>query len=79
MAIDRQFNEVIFICDTCEDTFDSGEEDFDTAKDDMKKAGWKITKEGDEWKHYCRGCRGDGGFQDETGVTRRVGYWMDDD
>lgn len=30
--------------------------DWHTCIADAKEEGWTVTKEDDEWKHYCRHC-----------------------
>lgn len=59
MAIERQHGEVIFICDECDDTCETGERDFETALAIAKSEGWLTMREGDDWTHICPTCVGD--------------------
>lgn len=57
MSIERQYNDVMLICDECGDeccACDSFNECLAQAKDD----GWLITKDEDtdEWVHLCPYC-----------------------
>lgn len=45
-------------CDNCEEeetTIDS--EDWQYMIDELKDRGWRIRKDGDEWKHICEACQ----------------------
>ena len=44
-------------CDSCPEDIelDTGGDWGDLIKQ-LKDDGWKIRKEGEEWKHYCPGC-----------------------
>lgn len=58
MASERQHGMVVFICDGCDDDFESGTDDFLDAVASLKDEGWLITRSGDEeWRHYCPACR----------------------
>ena len=48
---------IIFICDDCEDEFDSGEQDFKEALDEAKDAGWIARNVAGEWMHFCEDCK----------------------
>jgi hypothetical protein len=58
--IDKQFGEIIFICDECGDDFATGyaNDEFNQAVYDMKSEGWITVKDGDDWKHICSTCTG---------------------
>lgn len=48
---------VVFTCDECGDTFDTGREDFKEAVQAIKDDGWKFKKGDDgEWEHNCSQC-----------------------
>lgn len=57
MSTDRQHGKLVFVCDTCPETYEgeSGEwnEVWAKAKDD----GWRAVKMGAEWEHRCGRCR----------------------
>ena len=54
-VIDREFGSYYGVCDAC-GTATEAYDDFQDALDGMKAEGWKITKIGDEWVHYCPTC-----------------------
>ena len=56
--IDRQFGEITFECDACDETLETGEEDWTQAHAQFRSEGWKAEKVGDEWVHTCPKCRG---------------------
>lgn len=58
MAIDRQHNKVIFICDECDDDFETGETNFFEALNRVKEEGWIVKRNDDdtEWLHICASC-----------------------
>ena len=55
MSIDRDGwnGPIIFTCDVCDETFETGEEDFKSAHAMAKAKGWRTKKIGDEWINYC--------------------------
>lgn len=57
MSIERQYGEVMFVCDECGDEGPS-DESFNYMKSLAKRDGWLVTKddETDEWIHICPGC-----------------------
>jgi hypothetical protein len=59
MSVLRQHGQIVFECDACGDTHESGTTDFHDAYADAKDAGWVSFKndEGD-WEHRCEACKG---------------------
>lgn len=59
--IERHSGRVELRCDDCGDgagrSFDKG--DFDIMIQQAKDEGWRIFKEGSEWRHHCADCRDD--------------------
>lgn len=55
--IDRQFGEITFECDGCEETFPSGEGEWGDAMSQFRQNGWKAEKIGDDWVHLCPTCK----------------------
>lgn len=55
MTMDKQHGKYIFICDTCDDTLETNEDDFHAAVAVSKREGWKAKRIGDQWSHSC-GC-----------------------
>lgn len=52
--IDRQGNKILFECDSCDEVFESDEdEDFSDAWARAKRDGWKCRKVGNDWVHGC--------------------------
>jgi hypothetical protein len=56
MSTDRQHGVMIFECDSCDETFEIGSDDFSATWMAAKREGWKAEKIGDEWVHRCKGC-----------------------
>ena len=51
--IDRQRDRILFCCDTCGDSLDTGESEFDEANAARRDAGWTAWKVEGEWVHFC--------------------------
>lgn len=55
--IDREGGKLKFVCDECDDDFESEEgETFYEAWNAAKDAGWQARKIGDDWVHICCVC-----------------------
>lgn len=54
--IDRQHGEIIFSCDDCDDTMETGEDDFHVALAIVKREGWTVRQVSGEWLHRCPSC-----------------------
>jgi hypothetical protein len=54
--MDRQHGMIIFECDVCGDTLETGERDFNEAKAIQDREGWKARKIGSDWCHSCPDC-----------------------
>ena len=54
--LDRQHGKIIFECDTCADTLDTGTTDFNEARETMRQDGWHARKFGEDWIHACPDC-----------------------
>lgn len=62
MAIHREKRILVCECDSCgADTCDLivNVTDWHKFIEELKDAGWKITKDDDEWKHECEDCSSD--------------------
>lgn len=55
--IDRQHGEIVFECDACDETLETGESEWADAHSQFRRDGWKSEKVGDEWVHTCPNCR----------------------
>ena len=57
MPIDRQYDRVIFECDSCDETFE-GEprEEFKEAWSRARNDGWKCRQIGNDWVRGCPRC-----------------------
>ena len=56
MMLDRQGGNIWFECDTCPETLDTGTSDFDSARNLLRREGWRTSKVGTEWVHACSNC-----------------------
>ncbi len=54
--IDRQGGQIIFCCDECDETYESGTHEFNEAWTIAKRDGWRAYKLGEDWMHECPGC-----------------------
>lgn len=54
--IHRNHKEISFECDSCGDTLDTHDEEFDAAWHYAKDANWKARKVSSGWQHYCPSC-----------------------
>jgi hypothetical protein len=49
--------EFVAECTECgSEAYGGVEEDFRAFVAELKRQGWKITKNGDEWEHHCEAC-----------------------
>ena len=55
--LDRQFGKIIFVCDDCDDTLCTDENEFEPARQAFRDAGWKAELVGREWVHLCGACQ----------------------
>jgi len=55
--IDRQYGEITYECDGCDETLETGETEFSDALAMFRRDGWKAEKVGTEWTHLCPACR----------------------
>lgn len=52
--------ELVCECNECDEEFAGGtEDDFYRFIEDLKRHGWRIVKEYDEYMHYCPDCAED--------------------
>jgi hypothetical protein len=61
--IDRQHGKIIFECETCDTTLETGTGDFETAREKFREENWKVVatqKIGQKptYQHYCPACKG---------------------
>jgi Zn finger protein HypA/HybF involved in hydrogenase expression len=62
MSVEWVKGEVVFTCDACDDTLETGEDDFSTARAVYRREGWANRKLAeDEWENRCPTCKGDRG------------------
>lgn len=54
--LDRQYNNIAWICDGCDDVLDAKTDDFEEARAILATEGWRTTKNKKEWEHYCPKC-----------------------
>jgi hypothetical protein len=55
--IDRQHGKILIECDACDATFQGDTDDWREEWAVAKAEGWKTRKIGEEWMHFCAGCR----------------------
>lgn len=55
--IDRQHRAIVFECDACDETLETGESEFPDAMAHFRRDGWKAEKVGTDWTHLCPDCR----------------------
>ena len=57
MSTEKDGSSLYFTCDDCGVTSDEGDTDsFSEMWAQLKDAGWRCTKEGSDWVHYCPDC-----------------------
>jgi Fe2+ or Zn2+ uptake regulation protein len=58
MSIDKQHGHIIFMCDECNDDFETDSHDFMTALGRVKEEDWVVKRNDDdtEWLHICPDC-----------------------
>ena len=54
--IDRQHGEIVYECDSCTETLETCEPDWNDAKRQFDDAGWRAYKAGADWVHECPKC-----------------------
>lgn len=53
MSIERIKGFVAFVCDHCDDGFESTTRNFNDALEELRHEGWRIRRIGVEWHHFC--------------------------
>lgn len=56
MSSERIKGEVVFTCDTCEETLETDVSDFDEANAARRSAGWGARLGAEGWEHICADC-----------------------
>lgn len=55
--IDRQGGQIVWECDSCDETFSWDDPDnFNEGWSAAKRDGWRTQKAGAEWVHSCPNC-----------------------
>lgn len=54
--MDKQKGDFVFECDSCGQSLETEQADFNTAINMMRRAGWTARKHGKDWVHGCDGC-----------------------
>lgn len=55
--IDRQHGEIVFECDGCPETIETGESEWNDAMALFRRERWRAEKVGEEWTHLCPDCQ----------------------
>jgi hypothetical protein len=50
--LDRQHGDIVWECDACGAALETETSDFDSARNLLRREGWKIRKQGDEWMYF---------------------------
>jgi len=58
--LDRQHNQIVFECDECGETLETGESDFSDALSAFRDDGWRSRLVEGSWVHLCGDCLGGG-------------------
>jgi hypothetical protein len=57
MPVDRQYNRIVFECDSCDEAFSGRDgEEFQEAWARAKEAGWRCRQVGNDWVRGCPDC-----------------------
>lgn len=56
MSVEREDGEITFTCDACPEDLPTETDDFVEALGVLRRAGWRVTKNGNDWEHFC-GCQ----------------------
>lgn len=56
MTIERVEMEIVFHCDHCPESVETGETEFTHAFKAVQREGWKAEKVGGGWEHSCPSC-----------------------
>ncbi len=68
MSLEKSGNTFDAGCDFCHNDLQTDEDEFVAAVEAMKRAGWKVFKQGGEWFHKCDDCLGEDGVDDFENV-----------
>lgn len=60
MTVHRMRSGHVFECDGCDETLDTGRQDFTEATEVRLREGWTAERVKTEWLHLCPDCGGDG-------------------
>lgn len=58
MSTTKDHGDFVFQCDGCRTTLESNTSNFESARNVLRRHGWKPYREGDgtDWKHRCADC-----------------------
>jgi hypothetical protein len=67
--LDRVKGEIVWVCDGdgCDEVLETGTDDFEQARGELRAERWDTRKVDGEWNHYCPGCK-----------VQAVNRWWDD-
>jgi hypothetical protein len=61
MSVTYDHGDIVFQCDSCRETLETGTSNFDAARNLLRRAHWKPFRNsnprGDEWLHACAACQ----------------------
>jgi hypothetical protein len=53
MTLHRDRGEIIFECEACDETHETGTRDFDDALADLRRQNWRVCRHRGDWAHLC--------------------------
>lgn len=56
MTVEREYGNIVFICDECGDDLNTGTKDWEEAKEIAGDEGWVPIPDGNTWIHCCPDC-----------------------
>ena len=59
MSLTQDRGDFIFECDGkgCHETIETRTGNFEAARNQWRRYGWKARKVGEDWKHFCQVCQ----------------------
>jgi hypothetical protein len=57
MTLHHQRGEIAWECDGCDEVLETGTDDFEQARGELRAERWDTRKVDGEWNHYCPACR----------------------
>ena len=55
--MEQQKGDFLFCCDICGAVLETGTSNFESARNRLRREGWKPVKVRAEWEHRCDACQ----------------------